>query len=346
MQTTEGNITPDAGQPELQAFFDYLRYEKRYAVHTLIAYEGDLRQFFDYLSTQYAGTAATEVTGFMVKSWMVTLKNDPAHPLVHKSIHRKISSLKSFYKFLLKKGALQVSPLTTLVLPKIGKRLPAFLKETEAAALTTSAQMEGLIGPGPVAAQNTGSPDMPLHPNQSSENPMERTEKNYWDLFTEYLILRLLYECGIRRSELIALKQSDIDSSYQQIKVLGKGNKERIIPLSTDLLSQIKLYVGQKSGYVTLTDTPALLVDKNGKALYAKKVYNIVRARMGAVTDLKKKSPHVLRHSFATHLLNSGADLNAVKELLGHSSLAATQIYTHTTIEKLKDVYKKAHPKA
>jgi integrase/recombinase XerC len=335
---------------ELQSFFDFLQFEKRYSGHTLIAYKGDLQQFFKFLSKEYPDTALEEVTAPMVRTWMADLKNSERQ-IVNKSIHRKVSSLKSFYKYLLRKDLVKTSPLTTVILPKLSKRLPSFLKESEAAALTTPLQMEGLLpnaGTFSVDARRG-----PLQPNQAPEKKDAKIlEKTYWERFTEYLILRLFYECGLRRSELVALKEAHIDVSNQQLKVLGKGNKERILPMSTGLLVQVQTYMKEKAVYIHTASlkseekAAALLIDANGKPLYAKKVYNIVRARLTDVTDLKKKSPHILRHSFATHLLNAGADLNAVKELLGHASLAATQVYTHTNIEQLKAVYKRAHPKS
>jgi len=167
-----------------------------------------------------------------------------------------------------------------------------------------------------------------------------------WNGKTEKLILELLYHTGIRQAELIGLKQSQIDWGKAQIKVLGKGGKERIIPVHNELLVQLKEYVSDKVVLACDTKAPELLVRENGKSLYPKLVYNVVKKYLSLVTTIEKRSPHVLRHTFATHLTNNGADLNAVKELLGHSSLAATQIYTHNTIEKLKDIYKKAHPKA
>lgn len=336
---------------ELQTFLNFLQYEKRYSEHTIIAYHTDLNQFFNFLEREYTDTSLKEVSAPMIKTWMVELKNRSQHQVVNKSIHRKISSLKSFYKYLLRKGTVKTSPLTTIILPKLNKRLPSFLKESEAAALTTSIQMEGLL-------TNPGNPESKTHhtalqPNQSKEKTdIKILEKTYWNRFTEYLILRLFYECGLRRSELVSLKESDIDISNQQLKVLGKGNKERILPMSADLLVQVQTYIKEKSIYIKAYESQLeikakeLLTGQNGKPLYAKKVYNIVRARLAEVTDLKKKSPHILRHSFATHLLNAGADLNAVKELLGHASLAATQVYTHTNIEKLKEVYNRAHPKS
>lgn len=299
--------------PYFQSFFDYLQFEKRYSEHTIIAYKADLLQFEDYLFVQYANTKVEVVEPFMIKSWMVALKEK--NDVCNKTIHRKASSLKSFYKFLLRGSVIIQSPLATVVLPKLNKRLPSFLKEEEASDLISDKRIEGIID-----------------------------EKDFWEQRTNHLIVKLFYESGIRLSELINLKENQIDGSYCQIRVLGKGNKERIIPISKALLADIQLYLSEKPNRVEGVDN--LFVMKNGKALYPKKIYNAVKRLLTEVTSLQKKSPHILRHSFATHLMNHGADLNAVKELLGHTSLAATQIYTHNTIEKLKDIHKKAHPKA
>jgi len=301
----------------LHAFIDYLKFEKRFSENTIFAYESDLKLFFDFLSKQYPDTKIEDIDAFMIKSWIACLKETKL-PRTHKttsnkSIHRRISSLKSFYKYLLKENIETKTPLATIVLPKINKRLPSFLKEKEAALLIESKE----IG----------------------------EEKNYWKERTEQLIVKLFYETGIRLSELVNLKESNIDASYEQIKVTGKGNKERIIPISKDLLNDMQCYISEKSNEMKGVDN--FFVTEKGKPLYAKKVYNAVKHLMadnGIV--LKKKSPHVLRHSFATHLMNNGADLNAVKELLGHASLAATQVYTHNSIEQLKEAYRKAHPKA
>jgi len=343
--------------PVLAQFLDYLSYEKRYSVHTVSAYEIDLGQFFDFLETDYTGTSYADVKAPMIRSWMVELKNNPKHPNSNKSLHRKISSLKSFYKYLLRNQLVSSTPLTSITLPKISKRLPTFLKEKEAAELTNPARMEGLMEAEVLDSQKISDflkgpvnfgPDAPASAPDSAADG-EKVWKKYFNAFTAYLTICLFYECGIRRSELIELKLKDVDPSLKQIKVLGKGGKQRLIPVAGSLLDLIKKY-NQEQGYINTygTSNPdgVLLTDHTGKPLYAKKVYNMVRSMVGEVTDLKKKSPHILRHSFATHLLNAGADLSAVKELLGHASLAATQVYTHTNIEKLKEVYKKAHPKS
>ena len=325
--------------PVLGQFLDYLRFEKRYSIHTINAYQLDLNQFFDFLAIEYGEMSFETVTSPIIRSWMVELKNNAARPIGNKSLHRKISSLKSFYKYLLRNRKIDTSPLTAIRLPKIGKRLPTFLKEKEAEALINPARIEGLLEAETADREEfyTGDADS------------KKAWKKYFTTLTAYLTICLFYECGIRRSELIALKERDIDASLKQIKVLGKGGKERLIPVAGTLLELIEKYMTEKAQISELSEKNPegiLITDDNGKPLYAKKVYNMVRSMIGEVTDLEKKSPHVLRHSFATHLLSAGADLSAVKELLGHASLAATQVYTHTNIEQLKEVYKKAHPKS
>ncbi|HXL54875.1 MAG TPA: tyrosine-type recombinase/integrase [Chitinophagaceae bacterium] len=290
----------------IQAFLDYLRFEKRYSQHTLISYQNDLEQFFSFLYAQFNEVALEQITAVYIRSWLAELKTDN---ISAKTINRKISSLKSFFKFLMKQGVIKQTPMTTVVSPKINKRLPSFVEEKNTNTLFTYVEFG-----------------------------------DDWKGKTERLILSLFYNTGMRLSELINLKEKQVDEDYSQLKVLGKGNKERIIPVSKELLKEIKNYMAQKP--VKLKGVAEVFVNEKGKSLYPKYVYNTVKKYLGMVTTLKKKSPHILRHTFATHLMNNGADLNAVKELLGHSSLAATQVYTHNTIEKLKDVHKKAHPKA
>jgi integrase/recombinase XerC len=290
----------------IQAFLDYLRFEKRYSKHTLISYQNDLEQFFSFLYAQFNEVAADQITAAYIRSWLAELKTGN---ISAKSINRKISTLKSFFRFMMKQGVIRQTPMTTVVSPKINKRLPSFIEEKNTDILFTYVEFG-----------------------------------DDWNGKTEKLILSLFYNTGMRLSELINLKENQVDEDYSQLKVLGKGNKERIIPISNKLLEGIKVYVAQKP--VKFEGVAEVLVNKKGKPLYPKYVYNTVRKYLSAVTTLEKKSPHILRHTFATHLMNNGADLNAVKELLGHSSLAATQVYTHNTIAKLKDIHKKAHPKA
>jgi len=289
----------------IQAFLDYLRFEKRYSQYTIISYQNDLEQFFAFLS-QYGDVEITAITTSYIRSWLAELKGES---ISSKSINRKISSLKSFFKFFMKQGVIKQTPMTTIVSPKINKRLPVFVEEKNTNTLFSYVEF--------------------------NDDWMGRTDR---------LILILFYNTGMRLSELINLKEKNIDIYYSQIKVLGKGNKERIIPVSKELSKEIENYIGSKP--VKLEGVTEVLINEKGKPLYPKYVYNTVKKYLNAVTTLDKKSPHVLRHTFATHLMNNGADLNAVKELLGHASLAATQVYTHNTIETLKGIYKKAHPKA
>jgi len=290
----------------LNAFLAYLQFEKRYSVHTITAYSNDLIQFFDFIATQYDGMDYTAITGTLVRSWLASMKEEE---LTGKTLNRKISSLKSFYKYQIQQGHLIKSPMETVISPKISKRLPSFIAEND---------MEQLF--------------------------LNLSFAEGWKGYTEKMVIQLFYSTGMRLSELIQCKENQVDLSKKIIKVLGKGNKERILPLSPELTLELKKYISQKPA--AANSNTHLFVNENGKALQPKAVYTFVKFYLSQVTTLQKKSPHVLRHSFATHLMNNGADLNAVKELLGHSSLAATQVYTHNTIEKLKEVFSKAHPKA
>lgn len=295
----------------IRPFLDYLRFEKRYSAHTLLSYQTDLESFAGYLHRAFAETDPAKAGYNMVRSWLAELRQQG---LSAKSINRKISSLKSFYKYLVKNGLLNQSPMSKITRPKISKRLPVFIKEEETAQL-----LEVL--------------------NSSVES---------WKSLNAKMLVTLFYATGMRLSELIGLKERQVDFSRSHIKVLGKGNKERIIPVNRAILDMISEYQGLKKKEFGSggDDLACLLVTEKGKKLYAKYAYLLVKQVLGHAGTLDKKSPHVLRHTFATHLMNNGADLNAVKELLGHSSLAATQVYTHNTIEKLKDIHKKAHPRA
>jgi integrase/recombinase XerC len=254
---------------------------------------------------QFGLTELDKINASFVRSWLVEMKGSG---IESKSLNRKISSLKSFFKYQLKKGSLLTSPMDTIISPKMKKRLPQFVDEKDIHTLFSHVEF----------------PDN-------------------WEGKTNWLLLYLLYNTGIRQAELVNLRESQIDISNSNIKVVGKGNKERIIPISKELKASIVLYQKSKKSNF---DKIFLLVNDKGKQLYPKYVYNVVKQYLSMVTTIDKKSPHTLRHTFATHLMNNGADLNAVKELLGHNSLASTQMYTHNTIEKLKDIYKKAHPKA
>jgi integrase/recombinase XerC len=295
-------------QSFIQAFLDYLKFQKRYSQHTIISYENDLTGFFDFIQLQFAAESIGEINASFVRSWLASLKEKGVES---KTINRKISSLKSFFKYQLKEGVLQKSPMATIVSAKAKKRLPQFVAEADTGTLF---------------------------------NYLEFPDN--WDGKTHKLVFHLLYNTGIRQAELIGLRTAHIDAGNNTIKVLGKGNKERILPVSNELSHLIKTYILDKKTSLEGADADILLVNAKGKKLYPKYVYTVVKKYLSGVTTIDKKSPHVMRHTFATHLMNNGADINAVKELLGHSSLAATQVYTHNTIEKLKEVYKKAHPKA
>jgi integrase/recombinase XerC len=293
---------------KIKNFLDYLKYQKRYSQHTIVSYETDLVSFLSFLEKQFEETELKNIKPAFVRSWLAQLKSEDNSS---KTINRKISSLKTFFKYHLRQGAIEVSPMTTVVSPKQNKRLPQYVEKKDTDTLFSH---------------------------------VEFTDD--WTGKTESLILKLLYNTGMRQAELIGLKEQQIDFAKSSLKVLGKGSKERIIPISSELLVSLKQYINDKKKELQNPDQTHLLVRENGEKLYPKWVYNSVKKYLSLVTTIDKKSPHILRHTFATHLSNNGADLNAVKELLGHSSLAATQIYTHNTIEKLKDIYKKAHPKA
>jgi integrase/recombinase XerC len=298
----------EANQASVTIFLDYLKFQKRYSQHTIISYQKDLTDFFDFIETDYGNLFINEISTTLIRTWLANLKKDK---ISSKSINRKISTLKSFFKYQLRKETISVSPMANIVSLKVSKRLPSFIEEKD---------MDTLF-------QHVEFPDT-------------------WEGKTDRLLLQIFYQTGMRLSELINLKEAQIDKGYSNLKVLGKRNKERIIPINNLLLYPILEYIKSKRDNVEVFDTEYLLISEKGKKLQPKYVYNKVKQYLGYVTTNERKSPHILRHSFATHLTNNGADINAVKELLGHSSLAATQIYTHNSIEKLKEIYKKAHPKS
>lgn len=289
----------------LESFLRYLRFEKRYSDHTLRAYSDDLTDFFTWLDKSFGETAIAEISSPMVRSWLADHRD---RGLSVKSINRKISSLKSFFKFQLLNGVLTKTPMVSVRSPRIPKKLPVYVQESE------------IEQPAVLSAGFEGD--------------------------TQKLIIEILYATGIRLSELIGIRDGDFDVYTSSLKVLGKGKKERIIPVDGKLLSSVKLYLTEKLKLGITGEHGYLLVTPGGRKLYPKYVYRAVKAYLSQITTISKKSPHVLRHSFATHLTNNGAELNAVKELLGHASLAATQVYTHNSIEKLKEIHNRAHPKS
>lgn len=289
----------------IDKFVEYIQFEKRQSVHSVSAYKSDIIQLQDFIATQYKDTLL-QVNHQMLRSWIVFLKQSG---LTNKSLHRKISSTKTFYKFLIKQGVVEINPASKVVLPKIEKRLPTFVKKEET---------EQLLNKNSVDLQD-------------------------FESVRNHLIVTLFYQCGIRLSELINLKSSDVSSN--SVKVLGKRNKERIIPIIDKVYSLVKEYEQIKKQAFEIHNE-FLIVKNDGQKAYDKFVYTIVNKELTKHTSLKKKSPHVLRHTFATHMLDEGADLNSIKELLGHSNLMATQVYTHNSLAKIKSIYKQAHPRA
>ena len=290
-----------------ESFLNYLRFEKRCSGHTVVAYRKDLGQFDEFMSQTVGDFDYTNVTSKHIRSWIVSLMDSGQTP---KTVTRKITALKSFYKFLLREELVKVSPVEGVTTPKIRKKLPVFVGESS---------LHTLLDNGYFRDDFSGKRDK--------------------------LIVSLFYGTGMRRAELVNLKDSDIRMQESLVRVLGKNNKERLIPYPRPLNTVIQEYLDARDQEFP-DKCEFLLVTDKGAPVYEKFIYRVVTQNLAQVTTIEKKSPHVLRHSYATHLLDRGADLNAVKELLGHSNLAATQVYTHSTTEKLQRVYKQAHPRA
>lgn len=293
---------------ELSSFFQYLQHQKRASALTIEAYRADLAQFADYLQQIYEHDDWKTVRNEWVRSWVVLLMRENHKP---STIHRKVSALKSFYKFLVRQNIINQSPLQQLFLPKKGERLVVFLQE---------AQTEKLL--------------------ETIEPAMGFSE------LRDRLLLELLYATGIRRAEVIGMLLSDIDTDRQTLTVRGKGSKTRQIPLPPSLIELVSQYLTERTSMFPDAAPSQLLLTDKGKPLYAQWVHDLVHKYLSLVSTADKRSPHVLRHTFATHLANNGANLKAIQDLLGHSSLAATQIYTHYSAEQLKKIYEQAHPKA
>ena len=291
----------------IDSFLNYLRFEKRFSPHTVISYRNDLSQFETFLAINFEDAPPTATYG-MVRSWIVQLAEKKLDPL---SINRKIACLRSYYKFLMRRDEIRKDPMTKIKVLKTKKKLPHFVKEPEMVTILDQQQFE-----------------------DTHEGWRER------------LVLELLYGTGIRLSELINLKENQINLQERTIKVLGKRNKERVIPFSDSLVFIINGYRKARNKTKAARDHGCFIVSDTGGRSYPMLIYRIVKKHLGEFTSVEKRSPHVLRHSYATHLLNKGAEINAVKDLLGHSSLAATQVYTHNSMEKLKKVFDQAHPKA
>ena len=291
----------------VESFLEYLQYEKNYSFHTVEGYRNDLFQFKQFVCGDEMFNPG-EVDAIIIRRWIVFLMDENYSPL---SVNRKLSSLKSFFKYLCRYNYIETSPVKKIAGPKTSKPLPSFIKETEMDIFFSS--MDGDCS---------------------------------FDGLRDKAILDVFYTTGVRRSELIGLKDADIDFNAGLIKVTGKRNKQRLIPFSDKLKETMLLYLSGRQEEVGLVADGHFFVCKNGRPLSNSVVYRIVKKRLSEIPNLSKRSPHLLRHTFATSMLNSGADLNAVKELLGHASLSSTEVYTHTTFEELKKMYHQAHPRA
>jgi integrase/recombinase XerC len=297
----------------LERFIQYIQYEKRYSPHTVSAYHSDLDQFFKFLNSPGENiTHPSEITYQHIRSWMVEMMSDKTS----RSVNRKIATLRKYFKFLLREGVISNNPASKLQTPKIIKYLPVIVDETELIKML--------------------------------DNGLEN-DKRFNEDFEgqrDKLIIEILFGTGIRLAELVGLKEQDINFYDGTIKVLGKRNKERIIPINKELRILLEKYLDLKKSEDFHNISLTLIVTNKGAEAYPKFIYLIVHKYLSHISTQNKKSPHVLRHTFATSLLNRDADLNAIKELLGHANLSATQVYTHNSVERLKSIYKQAHPKA
>lgn len=294
----------------IEAFLSYLKQEKRYSPNTCIAYQKDLESFLEFIETNYQTQNITEINHIMIRAWLANLIENNAKTT---SVNRKISTLRAFFKFMFITEVINKNPMQKIISPKKPKQIATFLEEEKINIMLDEGEFE-----------------------------------DGYTISRNYLILEIFYQTGIRLSELINIKTEDIDFYENRLKVLGKGNKERLIPLTNELIERIKIFIQlkEKENIKNNENKNYLFLTKKGKKLYAKFVYRIVNYYISKISTNKKRSPHVLRHTFATHMLNNGADINAIKEILGHANLAATQIYTHNSINRLKQIYKQAHPRA
>ena len=291
----------------LEIFLNFLKYEKRYSAHTITAYENDLNQFILFGSQLIDDFSLEQVDYHLIRLWIISLMNEGS---VSRTVNRKISTLKSFYRFLHREGLIEANPTDHVIMPKMAKKLPEFVQEKEINFLLDGqffgADFEGV---------------------------------------RDRAILTFFYSSGIRLSELVGLRFGDVNLDTQVVKVTGKRNKDRLIPFPVEMSQILRVYIQMRN--TLFPDAGNILfLTNNGDPVYSKLIYRVVNKHLSLVTTIDKRSPHILRHSYATHLLNRGADLNAIKELLGHANLAATQVYTHTSFEQLKKVYKQAHPRA
>lgn len=300
-----------------ERFIRYIKFEKRYSPHTVSAYQSDLDQFISFLNNPEKKsppppsiiTDPSEITHYHIRNWMVELMNQQ---IIARSINRKIATLRKYFKFLLQEGVIQINPASKINTPKIPKNLPVIIEDARLIQM--------------------------LDENEVFSKDFKGVR--------DKLIIEMLFGTGMRLSELLGLKETDINVYEDTIKVLGKRNKERIIPVNKELMSLLAEYLELKKNQNFNNNSLMLIVTDKGANAYAKLIYLTVQKYLSYISTQEKKSPHVLRHTFATSLLNRGADLNAIKELLGHANLSATQIYTHNSVERLKSIYKQAHPKA
>ena len=293
----------------LERFIQYIKYEKRYSPHTVSAYESDLEQFFRFLNhPEESVSHPAEISYAQIRNWMVHLMEDKTA----RSVNRKIATLRKYFKFLLRDGIITSNPASKIQSPKTVKHLPVVVEDEKLAAMLDNQQVFGddFVG------------------------------------VRDKLVIEILFGTGVRLAELVGLKEDDIDFYSGTVKVLGKRNKERIIPINQELKHLLEKYLSLKKSENFHNNSLTLIVTNKGMEAYPKFIYLIVQRYLSHISTQDKKSPHVLRHTFATSLLNRGADLNAIKELLGHANLSATQVYTHNSVERLKSIYKQAHPKA
>ncbi len=295
----------------IRKFLDYIAIERHYSPLTVQAYEQDLTEFCSFLHLQPETFNPALVTDDDIRDWMISLMEQTAAK--PRTVRRKLSSLRSFWKFLLRVGYVEVDVTRNVIAPKVDKPLPVFFKEQEM---------------------------------QAARRAMDYADD--FESLRDSLVIDILYQTGMRRAELVNLTDGDIDFSAMSVRVFGKRRKERVVPFGQALADRIRAYQTLRNDTFDLTPSPhqPLIVNNRGQAATLYTIYSIVRTRMGEVSSLKKHSPHVLRHTFATEMLNNGADINTIKTLLGHANLAATQIYTHTTFDQLKSAYLKAHPRA
>ena len=288
----------------IDRFIRYIQTEKRYSMHTVNAYKRDLVQFSEYVMQKYEIDNLLSIETPIIRSYIIELKENG---MENRSINRKVSTLRSFYSFYLREKEIKVTPLTGIKSLKQPKELAKFVPEHDIVKISFE-------------------------------------ETNDFVTLRSEVVFEILYQTGIRQSELRSIKDDDVDAISKSIKVLGKRSKERIIPVGDELLEKIDKYKTVRDDFFTERDNTLLIVDNKGRQASPKFIYDLIHKMLVGVTTIEQKSPHILRHTFATHLLNRGADIRAIQKLLGHSSLSSTQIYTHNTIEKLKDVYQKSHP--